>query len=129
MGNAMDWKNLAHFMYGCGFWYSNPLDEIRSLSEEQLLWTPTKESLPILWHVGHIADREAVHIGWFIAGMSRDELVPPEYEVFSDWVTVDRIREEAGSAADVLTWVVGIRERCHEIIDGLTDEDLDRPVA
>jgi hypothetical protein len=122
----MEWKDLAQFMYGRGFWYTDPLNEIRSLSEEQLLWTPTDGTLPILWHVGHIAHREALHIGCFIAGLSQDDLVPPECGVFTDWESVDHICEEIDSVTNVLQWVKAMRERCHGIIDGLTDADLDR---
>ena len=31
------WKEVAHFLYGRGFWYADPLREIRGLTPEQLL--------------------------------------------------------------------------------------------
>ena len=122
----MEWKNLAHFLYGRGFWYANPLEEIRSLNDEQLLWVPTEGALPILWHVGHIATREAMHIGSFIMGLPQDELIPPECEVFLDWSSVDGIRNETDGTAAVLRWVQETREAVHGWIDNLTEEDLQR---
>ena len=123
----MEWKDLAHFMYGRGFWYARVLDAIDNLSETQLLWTPRDGDLPMLWHVGHIAQREALHIGCFVAGSRYDELVPERFGVFVDWEPVERIREGIGSVSDVLRWAQETRERCHGVIDALSDADLDRP--
>jgi len=121
-----DWKELAHFMYGRGFWYSDPLAEIRSLTEEQLLWVPGPKMLPILWQVGHIATREVLHVGCFIMGKSRDELTPAPYDVFFEWSSVDEIRSEIDSVPDALRWVRETRESVHGWIDTLTDDDLGR---
>ena len=121
-----DWKHLAHFMYGRGFWYSDPLSEIRSLSEEQLLWVPNPKMLPILWQVGHIATREAIHIGCFIMGQSRDALIPPSCEAFVEWSSAEEILREIDSVPGVLTWVRDTRESAHRWIDALTDSDLER---
>ncbi|MEA3311633.1 MAG: hypothetical protein U9Q76_05380 [candidate division WOR-3 bacterium] len=52
-----EWKELAHFLYGKGFWYADPIREIKGLTEEQLFWVPNENSLPIIWQVGHIAHR------------------------------------------------------------------------
>ncbi len=124
-----DWKQLAHFMYGRGFWYSDPLDEIRSLSEEQLLWVPGPKSLPVLWQVGHIASREALHIGCFIMGLSRDELTPPPCEVFFEWSSPDEIRAEIDSVPAALQWVTDTRESVHGWIDSLSESDLEHIVT
>ena len=121
-----DWKQLAHFMYGRGFWYSDPLSEIRSLSEDQLLWVPNPKMLPILWQVGHIASREAMHVGKFIMGKPLDDLIPPPFEVFLDWASVDEIRREIDTVAGALSWVQDTREQVHEWIDELSDDDLER---
>ncbi len=121
-----DWTDLAHFMYGRGFWYSDPLSEIRSLSEEQLLWVPNPNMLPILWQVGHIVTREAMHVGKSIMGKPLDDLIPPQYEVFLDWASVDEIRCEIESMASVLEWVQDTREQVHEWIDAIDDDDLTR---
>ena len=67
-----EWKDLAHFLYGRGFWYADPLREIDGLTEEHLFWVPDPKSLCILWHVGHIAHRELVHIGQFLQGLGDD---------------------------------------------------------
>jgi len=60
-----DWKGLANFLYGQGFRYASPLREIEGLSEEQLYWVPSGQSLCSLWHAGHIAARERLHVGVF----------------------------------------------------------------
>lgn len=62
-----EWKEIAHFLYGWDFWYAHadPFREIGGLTEEQLYGVPAPNSLCILWHVGHIAHRERLHIGRF----------------------------------------------------------------
>ena len=60
------WQELAHFLYGRGFWYADPLREIDGLQEEHLLWVPNPKALCILWHVGHIAHRERIHLCKFL---------------------------------------------------------------
>lgn len=61
-----EWNDVAQFISGAGFWYSDPLREIKGLSEEQLFWVPGPQALCIFWHVGHIAHRERMHIAWLI---------------------------------------------------------------
>ena len=125
-----EWNELAHFLYGRGFWYADPLGEIRSLTDDQLYWTPSPKSLPIIWHVGHIAHRERVHVGVFLQGKEEHEVIPPEFEVFGpDWASVDDIREAVGSTADALRWVRDVREESHRFIETLGAEDFHRKEA
>ena len=123
-----DWKQLAHFLYGNGFWYADPIREIQGLSDEDVFWTPDAGSLCILWHVGHIAHRERIHIGHLIQGRPADELIPLEYDVFGpDWVSTDEVRASIGTVQEVLEWVRDVRVKSHECIAALNDADLDQP--
>ncbi|GAF92072.1 unnamed protein product [marine sediment metagenome] len=123
-----DWQALAHFLYGRGFWYSDPLKEIEGLTEEQLYWVPDVNSFCILWHVGHIAHRERVHIGIFLQGLT-GAIIPPQYDVFgTDWCTPEEVRRSVGPVEQVLSWVRDVREGSHEYIASLADEDLFRLV-
>ena len=118
------WHDLAHFLYGQGFWYADPLKEIEGLTEEQLCWVPDPNSFCILWHVGHIAHRERVHIGMFLQGLSAD-LISPQYEVFGpEWRTPEEVRQSVGTVEDVFTWVRDVREKSHQCIASLSDDDL-----
>jgi hypothetical protein len=118
------WKEVAHFLYGQGFWYADPLREIKGLSEEQLFWVPDPRSLPILWHVGHIAHRERTHIGKFLQGL-QGIIIPSPYEVFgTEWCPNDKVRQSVGSVQDVLAWVRDVRQESHEYITSLTDDDF-----
>jgi hypothetical protein len=40
-----EWKELAHFLYGKGFWYADPIREIKGLTEEQLFWGTSDQEL------------------------------------------------------------------------------------
>ena len=123
-----DWRDLAHFMYGRGFWYADPLKEIEGLTEEQLYWVPDPNSFCILWHVGHIAHRERVHLGIIIQGLTGD-IIPPQSDVFgTDWCTPEEVRRSVESVEQVLSWVRDVREESHEYIASLADEDLFRLV-
>jgi hypothetical protein len=118
------WKDIAHFLYGRGFWYADPLREIDGLTEEQLFWVPHPNSLSILWHVGHISHRERTHIGRFLQGL-KETIIPPQYQVFgTDWCSTDEVRQSVGSAQNVLAWVHQVREKSHEYIASLTDDDF-----
>jgi len=117
-------KKLAHFLYGRGFWYADPLQEIDGLTEEQLFWVPGPRALPMLWHVGHIAHRERTHIGIFLEGLSPDEVIPHAYKVFgTDWHPVKEIRG-AGPVKDILGWVQEVRASSHEFISRLGPDDF-----
>ena len=121
------WHDVAHFLYGKGFWYAHPLREIEGLTEDQLFWTPSADSLCILWQVGHIAHREGEHIARIIQGV-RGPIRPPEYEVFgTDWCSTEDIRRSAGQVDHVLAWVGEVRDKTHEYIDSLPDEDFHKP--
>jgi hypothetical protein len=118
------WKEVAHFLYGRGFWYADPLKEINGLTEKQMYWVPDPKSLSILWHVGHIAHRERTHIGRFLQGL-QETLIPSGYEVFgTDWCPVDEVRKSVGSVKEVLAWVGQVREKSHEYIASLSDDDF-----
>jgi hypothetical protein len=115
---------LLHFLYGKGFWYANPLLEIRDLTERQLLWIPNPNSLCILWQVGHIAHREQYHIGVFLKGEQPDS-IPERYNVFGpEWASVDQITSSIDSIPNVFTWVGDVREESHRFISSLKPGDL-----
>ena len=116
-------KDVAHFLYGRGFWYADPLREIKGLSDEQLLWVPAPTGLCMLWHVGHIAHRERLHIGRFLEG-NEGTIIPPEYDVFGHrWRTVDEMCASIGEVDGVLAWVREVRDQSHAYIDTLSGED------
>ena len=122
---SSQWNELAHFLYGRGFWYADPLREIKGLTEEQLHWVPDRNGLSILWQVGHIAHRERFHIAKFLQGQE-GILIPPQYEVFGpDWCSVEDVRS-AGPVSDILAWVREVREKSHEYISSLTEADWHR---
>lgn len=121
--------DLAHFMVGDananrGFWYAHPLKEVRGLSEEQLLWVPHPGSLCMLWHVGHIAHRERLHIGKFLQGIE-GPVHPPQYETFgADWQSVEELRRTIDSVSGVYAWVEEVRAQSIEYVLSLRDEDF-----
>ena len=120
-----DPRALVHFMYGRGFWYADPLREIRGLSEKQLLWVPAPTGLCILWQVGHIAHRERLHVGRFLQGLEGG-IIPAEYDVFGHrWYSVPEMRRSMGSVQGVLDWVGKVRERSHAYLDSLCSDDWD----
>ena len=116
-----EWKKLAQWMYGDvktsrGFWYSHPLHEIRGLNEDQLLWVPDVNCLCMLWHVGHIAHRERVHIGKFLQG-HEGPVIPGQYEVFgTNWCSVDRVRESIQPLAKARTAPGSKRQNAEAIL-------------
>lgn len=126
-----DWQDLAQFMYGDvpfdkGFWHSHPLWEINGLTEAQLYWTPSPDSLCILWEVGHIAHRERTHVGRFLQGL-QGEIIPPQYEVFGpERCAADEIRDTIDSLQGVYAWVRDVRAESNAYIATLSDEDWHR---
>ena len=126
-----EWKKLAGWMYGDvktgrGFWYSHPIHEIRGLNEDQLLWVPDAHCLCMLWHVGHIAHRERVHIGKFLQGLE-GSVIPGQYEVFgTDWCSVEQVRESIDSVQGVLDWVTDVRGKSTAFIESLGEDDFHR---
>ena len=123
------WKDIAHFMYGDvredrGFWYSHPLHEIHGLTEEQLFWVPDPKCLCMLWHVGHIAHRERIHIGQFLQGLD-GVVIPPQYEVFgTEWCSAEELRKSIGSVGDVFGWVEDVRKESAAFIASLADGEF-----
>ncbi len=119
-----EWHDLAHFLYGRGFWYADPIREIEGLSTEQLFWTPDPKGLCVLWQVGHIAHREQTHLGGFLQG-PHGTMVPEPYEVFGpEWCPTDQVRASIDSVEGVLAWVRDVREKSHAYIASLTDDDF-----
>lgn len=122
-----EWHEVAHFLYGRGFWYAHPLREIDGLTEEQLFWTPSPNSLCALWQVGHIAHREGEHIARIIQGV-RGPIRPAEYEVFgTDWCSTEDVRHSVGPVDQVLAWVGEVRDESQEYIASLPEEDFHKP--
>lgn len=118
------WSEVAHFLYGQGFWYADPLQEIKGLKEDQLFWRPSADTYCILWHAGHIAHRERTHLGRFLQGLG-GEIIPPAYDVFgTEWCDAEALRRAVGPVDDVLTWVRQVREKSHEYLGSLSDEDF-----
>ena len=117
------WKDILHFLYDNGFWYSDPINEIKGLTEEQLYWIPSSNSLCILWHIGHIAHRERYHIGYFLQGI-KNNLIPPQYKVFGpEWCSMEKLQKSIKSVQDVFSWIKDVRKASHEYIESLKDED------
>ena len=126
-----EWVKLALWMYGDvrtdrGFWYSHPLFAIHGLDEDGLFWVPDENNLCMLWHVGHIAHRERLHIGRFVEDLD-GPIVPPRYEVFGpDWCSVEKVRDSIDSVSGVLDWVTGVRQQSRDLIESLSDDDFHR---
>lgn len=119
-----NWKDILHFFYGWGFWYSDPLTLIEDIDDKDFFWVPDSNSLCILWHVGHIAHRERSHIGIFIQGLGT-EIIPQKYEIFgTEWVSVKQLKISINSIADVLSWVREVRKESHNFIDTLHEKQL-----
>ena len=124
-----DLKKIALWMFsnletGVGFWYSNYTHLIEGLSEEQLFWIPDPKKLPIIWHIGHIAHRERVHIGRFIQKLE-GRIIPPNYEIFgTDWWPVDEIRKSIDSVKNVIKWATEVRQESHKFISSLKNEEF-----
>ena len=119
-----EWNKLALFLYSPEFWYADPLREIRGLTEEQLFWVPNPKSLCVLWHVGHVAHRERLHVGRFLQGLE-GKIMPREYEVFGpEWHSVDEVRESIDSVEGVLEWVWEVRQKSQDYITSLDEDDF-----
>jgi len=124
------WNDTAAFIYGRGFWYSTVDHHIEDLSDEQLLWVPDPNMLPILWHAGHIAHRERLHIGRFLQGLVMP-VHPPGYDIFgTEWVPAEsiagRLDELGQTPADVLGWIGAVRQQSLTYISSLAPDDWHR---
>lgn len=119
------WREVAQFLYGAEFWYTDPDREIHGLTEEQLFWVPDPKSLCILWHVGHVAHRERLHIGRFLQGQPEQEIIPPRFGVFgAEWRSVEDVRSAIESVWSVLEWVREVRQKSRDYITSLSEEDF-----
>ena len=124
-----DWRELAHFMYGDartdrGFWYAHPVHEVDGMDGDDLFWVPHPKSLCVLWHVGHIAHRERLHIGKFLQGID-GEVIPSEREIFgTEWCSVEELRQKIDSVEDLFSWVEKVRQESTEYIASLREEDF-----
>ncbi len=118
-----EWNDLAHFLYGRGFWYADPVREADGLTDEQLFWVPDAHSLPIIWQVGHVAHRERFHVGVYLQGLSSD-VIPDRLDVFgTDWVPVEEIKK-GPTVEEVFAWAREVREESHRYIDTLEPDDF-----
>lgn len=125
----VDLKEVALWMFGnvkspVGFWYSHYLRIIDGLTNEQLFWIPDPKKLPIIWHIGHIAHRERVHIAKIIQKLEGN-VIPPQYEIFgTDWWPIDEIRKSIDSIDNVINWATEVRDQSQKFISTLQDEEL-----
>jgi hypothetical protein len=118
------WNEAAHWAFGRGFWYADPLVEVQDLSDAQLFWAPTPLSLSVIWHVGHIAHRERYHIGHLLQGLPESDLFPKDFDIFgTEWHPAEAVRDRIKSVQPVFDWVREVRAASHEYIDRLTPED------
>jgi hypothetical protein len=106
-------------MYGRGFWYADPLYEFNGLTENQLYWTPDANCMCLLWHAGHIAERECRNLGQYCPDCPGYN-VPKPYRVFAEWSNVKDVRG-AGPWTDVFNWVRDVREESHRFIDSIKE--------
>lgn len=119
------WNDVAHWAFGYGFWYTDPVEEAEGLTKEQLLWMPAPKSLCILWHIGHIAHRERLHIGHYLQGRSQSDLIPKEFEIFgTDWCSIETVRRQIGKPESVMDWFKAVRQSSHEYISNLGERDF-----
>lgn len=120
-------KKVALWMFGNvktdeGFWYSHYIHLIDGLSEEQLFWIPDPKKLPIIWHIGHIAHRERIHIGKIIQRLEGN-IIPSGYDIFgTDWWPLDEIRKSIDSVKNIITWATEVRYKSQKFISSLNDE-------
>lgn len=127
---ADDLTALAQFMYGDlstpqGFWYNHSLREVKGLNHAQLYWIPGPTSLCILWHVGHIAHRERLHIGVFLQGLPQQKVLPYEFDVFgAEWASAEAIQASIPSVESVFTWAQEVRQESQRYIASLGPEDF-----
>ena len=122
-----NWREVAQFLYGPEFWYTDPEREIYGLTEDQLFWVPDPKGLCVLWHVGHVAHRERLHIGRFLQGLPESDIIPQEHSVFgAEWRSVDDVRGSIESVESVLEWVREVRRTSREYVTSLSEEDFHR---
>ena len=119
-----EWNQAMHWACGHGFWYTDPVDEVKGLTEEQLFWMPAPKALCALWHIGHIAHRERYHIGHLLEGYAESELIPDGFDMFGlVWCSPQTIRSRIERADSVMNWSREVRQTSHDYISRLQDED------
>ena len=124
-----NWHDAFHWGFGRGFWYADPLEEVKGLTDEQLLWSPMPGIHCVLWHVGHIAHRERFHLAVLLHGRPENEVIPARFSIFGcnvGFPSADELLDAVGSVEDVKEWVGDVRQCSHEFIDSLEERDFNR---
>lgn len=117
-------NDAVHWAFGRGFWYADPVEEVKGLTAEQLFWVPTPRSLCAIWHIGHIARAECFHIGHFLQGQPKNQIIPARYDIFGiDWNSIETVRAQVKEPEEVMTWFREVRLTSHDYIAGLRPED------
>lgn len=124
-----DWHEAFHWGFGRGFWYTDPLAEVKGLTLDQLLWSPMPGIHCPLWHVGHIAHRERFHLAVLLQGRAEEEVIPSRFSIFGcggGFPSADQLLNAIGSVEEVKEWVREVRRSSHEFIDSLEEQDFNR---
>ena len=121
-------KPVEHFqfMYGDRFWYSDPLKAVADVGADDLYWTPPPGVKCILWHLGHIAHKEEVHIGVFLETPQRKRVHPELDELFMHGTGADTMKETVPDPELVFAWMKHVRAETRRFIGGLTPDGFDR---
>jgi hypothetical protein len=120
-----NWNDVAHWAFGRGFWYTDAVEEVEGLTKEQLFWVPTPKSLCALWHIGHIAHRERLHLGQILQGHNKKDLIPEKFEIFGiDWCSAETVRKQFSDPQPVMDWFKQVRQSSHEYISHLSERDF-----
>ena len=119
-----DLNDAFHWAFGRGFWYADPLAEMKGLSEEQLYWSPAPDIQCVLWHVGHIGHRECFHIQCMLKGRDEEEEFPDKWGIFFDCpYEAVRFRDTFPEPSEITDWLKSVRARSHEFISELKPSD------
>jgi len=117
---GVDLNDAFHWAFGRGFWYADPLAEVKDLSEEQLYWSPTPDIQCVLWHVGHIGHRECFHIQCMLKGRDEKEVFPEKWKLFFDCpYETHRFRNTFPEPREITGWVRDVRSNSHQFISQL----------
>jgi hypothetical protein len=120
----VDMNDAFHWAFGRGFWYADPLAEVKGLSVAQLYWSPAPDIQCALWHVGHIGHRECFHIQCMLKGRDEKGEFPDKWRGFFDCpYEAVRFRETFPDPSEITRWVKSIRARTHEFISELKATD------
>ena len=127
--SGSDWHDAFHWGFGRGFWYMDPLDEVKGMTQRQLLWAPAPRIHCTLWHVGHVANRERFHIAVLLQGRQEQDVIPTRFSLFdctNECQTGDEILDAVKSVDAVKVWVGDVRQQSHDFIDSLEEEHFNR---